>query len=78
MVLSYSRPPSGNVNACRETLLDFFRDFSDFASEFLVYDDGLRSRTYTYREVANLAQAFAFRLRASGLRKDDSKIRSSS
>src|SRR6266852_1781958 len=58
----------------RETLLDFFHDFADLPDEFLIYDDGFRSRSYRYNEVASKAQAFAARLRATGIAKDDKII----
>jgi len=55
----------------RETLLDFFRDFADSPLEFLIYDDGYRSRGYTYRQVAAAAKEFAARLRAAGIGPGD-------
>src|SRR5260370_41353177 len=55
----------------RDTLVDFFHDFADLPGEFLIYDDGFRSRSYRYNEVATKAQAFAARLRAAGIAKDD-------
>src|SRR5437867_7917001 len=55
----------------RDTLIDFFRDMSVARGDFLVYDDGFRSRTYTYRDVGDAARAFAARLHAFGLRKGD-------
>ncbi len=58
----------------RDTLLDFFTDFADLADEFLVYDDGFRSRHFRYREVATLARAFAARLRDAGIANDDKII----
>lgn len=58
----------------RETLLDFFHDFAGISSEFLVYDDGLRSRAYSYREVAAIAESFAARLHASGVGREDKVI----
>ena len=58
----------------RETLLDFFRDFADVPGEFLIYDDGLRSRAFSYRESAELARAFADRLRAEGIEPDQKII----
>jgi long-chain acyl-CoA synthetase len=57
----------------RDTLLDFFHDFASLDAEFLVHDDGFRTRRFTYSEVAALAAGFAARLRASGTTKD-SKI----
>ena len=58
----------------RETLLDFFNDFAGLANEFLIYDDGFRSRHFRYDEVASLARAFAARLRAAGIAKDEKII----
>jgi long-chain acyl-CoA synthetase len=51
----------------RETLLDFFEDHSGFPDSFLVYDDGLRSRRYTYVETASAARAFAAELQRRGI-----------
>lgn len=58
----------------RDTLLDFFQDFADLPDEFLIYDDGFRSHHYRYNEVAERAGAFAGRLRAAGIAKDDKVI----
>jgi long-chain acyl-CoA synthetase len=58
----------------RETLLDFFRDFAGLDAEFLIHDDGFHARHYTYREVAEHAQAFAERLRHVGIGRDDKII----
>ncbi len=58
----------------RDTLLDFFHDFAGLAAEFLVYDDGFRSRHYRYDDVASKARAFAARMREAGLAKDDKVI----
>lgn len=58
----------------RDTLLDFFHDFADLPDEFLIYDDGFRSHTYRYNEVAAKAHAFAGRLREAGFSKDDKLI----
>jgi long-chain acyl-CoA synthetase len=55
----------------RDTLIDFFGDLSHARGEFLVYDDGFRSRGYSYAEVARAARAFATRLLELGLRKGD-------
>jgi long-chain acyl-CoA synthetase len=51
----------------RRTLIDFFADLSATPGEFVVYDDGYRSWSYTYADVARLAEAFAERLRAQGI-----------
>src|ERR1700688_539485 len=58
----------------RDTLVDFFQDFAGQPQEFLIYDDGFRSHHYRYNEVAVQAHAFAARLRAAGIRKDDKVI----
>ena len=58
----------------RETLLDFFGDFAGLADEFLIYDDGFRSWHFRYNEVAGLARAFAARLSAAGIAKDEKII----
>lgn len=55
----------------RETLIDFFNDLARADGDFLVYDDGFRCRTFSYREVGGAARAFAGRLRTAGLRKGD-------
>ena len=58
----------------RDTLLDFFRDFSGLYGEFLVYDDGYRTHRYSYADLAEGARRFAARLEAHGLRKDDKVV----
>jgi long-chain acyl-CoA synthetase len=55
----------------RDTLIDFFGDLSLARGEFLVYDDGFRSRSYTYADVARAARGFAARLHALGIRQGD-------
>jgi len=58
----------------RDTLIDFFRDLAHARGEFLVYDDGFRSRSYTYDEVGRAARGFAARLHELGLRKGDKVV----
>ncbi len=55
----------------RDTLLDVFDDFVRLRGDFLVYDDGYRSRTWTYQDVGRAATAFAARLQAAGVRPGD-------
>ena len=55
----------------RDTLIDFFSDLSHARGEFLVYDDGFRSRGYSYHEVVRAAHAFAADLHGLGARKGD-------
>ena len=42
--------------------------------DFLVYDDGFRSRSHTYEQVARAARAFAAHLHELGLRKGDKVV----
>ena len=58
----------------RDTLLDFFGDLALARGEFLVHDDGFRSRGYTYEEVARAARGFAARLAAAGVGKNDKVV----
>src|SRR5262245_30929079 len=51
----------------RRTLLDFFADVTREDVPFLVYDDGYRTWTWTYRDLHSAAHAFAGQLRASGV-----------
>ena len=51
----------------RETLLDYFADRIRSSSDFLVYDDGYRTYTYTYDDVRHAAFALSQRLSASGV-----------
>jgi long-chain acyl-CoA synthetase len=53
----------------RRTLLDFFADLSVTDGEFIVFDDGYRTWSYSYRDVAAAARAFAARLRAHDITK---------
>jgi len=62
------------LTMARETLIDFFNDFAPLTSEFLIYDDGLCSRAYTYHEMASKARAFVARLRHAGVHQDDKII----
>jgi long-chain acyl-CoA synthetase len=54
-----------------QTLLDFFAELAGHAEEFLVYDDGYRSWSYRYSDVARAARIFAGRLRSAGIAKGD-------
>ena len=58
----------------RDTLIDFFHDFSRTRGEFLVYDDGFRSRSYSYEETTRRAKHFAVRLDDLGLRQGDAVV----
>src|SRR5438874_8946236 len=58
----------------RDTLIDFFDDLAGARGDFLVYDDGFRSRTYTYAEVGRAARGFAARLAAQGVARGDAVV----
>jgi long-chain acyl-CoA synthetase len=51
----------------RRTLIDFFEDVATTPGEFLTYDDGYRTWSSSYGEVAAAARAFAARLAAQGI-----------
>jgi long-chain acyl-CoA synthetase len=53
----------------RRTLLDFFADLSALEGEFVAYDDGYRTWSYRYGEVAAAARDFAARLGGAGIGK---------
>src|ERR1051325_10439402 len=58
----------------RDTLIDVFRDLTRARGDFLVYDDGFRSRSYTYEQIGRAALAFSIRLHELGLRKGDKVV----
>ena len=58
----------------RDTLIDFFDDLARTRGGFLVYDDGFRSRAYTYEQVGRAARGFAACLHELGLRKGDKVV----
>jgi long-chain acyl-CoA synthetase len=58
----------------RDTLIDVFQEFAGARGEFLVYDDGFRSRAFSYAEVGRGARGFAARLHDAGLRKGDKVV----
>jgi long-chain acyl-CoA synthetase len=58
----------------RDTLLGFFEDLGSTEGEFLIHDDGLRTRRYRYQEVAAASRGFACRLHEAGLRKGDAVL----
>ena len=58
----------------RDTLIDFFDDLSRARGTFLVHDDGFRSRSYSYAEIARGARGFAAALHAAGARAGDTIV----
>ncbi|MFN0101913.1 MAG: AMP-binding protein [Bryobacteraceae bacterium] len=55
----------------RDTLVDFFADFAPLRGVFLVHDNGYRTRSFRYCEVAGMARAFSLRLREHGIGKGE-------
>src|SRR3989337_4005488 len=49
------------------TLIDFYADVATVDGEFVVYDDGYRSWSYSYAQIAAASEACAARLRAAGI-----------
>src|SRR5262245_25147739 len=58
----------------RRTLLDFHETLAGIDADFVAYDDGYRTWSYTYAEVANASRAFAARLRDAGVRKSQAIV----
>ena len=58
----------------RNTLVDFFQDLARASGEFLVYDDGFRTHSYSYAQVGHAARGFAGRLAGAGVRKGDNVV----
>jgi long-chain acyl-CoA synthetase len=52
-------------------LIDFFKGFADNPAEFIVYDDGYRRWSYSYRQIAAAARVFAARLRDEAIVKGE-------
>lgn len=55
----------------RETLLDLFEALPNSVSEYIVYDDGFRPRSYSYREVRSASLRLAERLASLGIGPGD-------
>ena len=58
----------------RTTLVDVFSDLASTRGEFLVYDDGFRTRSRSYGDVGRAARAFAARMSDAGIRQGDRMI----
>ncbi len=58
----------------RATLIDFFHDLAAARGTFLIYDDGFRSRAYSYADVGRAARGFAARLQQAGIGKGDAVV----
>jgi long-chain acyl-CoA synthetase len=53
----------------RRTLNDFFEHLSGIDGTFLIYDDGYRTRSFTYKETTDRSREFAASLHAAGITK---------
>src|SRR5918996_1039916 len=69
-----AQPSQTRHVARRETLRDFLDDVYRLSDEFLVFDDGYRTWSYTYAEVRSAAYIFGERLRSEGIRKGEKII----
>jgi long-chain acyl-CoA synthetase len=65
---------SQHSERARETLLDFLDDVYASPKEFLVFDDGYRTWSYTYEQVRGAAYTFGARLRSEGIGKEEKII----
>jgi long-chain acyl-CoA synthetase len=63
-----------NSHVRRDTLIDFFDDLASARGEFLVHDDGFRTRRFSYTDVGRAARGFSARLHQAGLRKGDKVV----
>ncbi|MQA31818.1 MAG: AMP-binding protein, partial [Luteitalea sp.] len=63
-----------NSRVRRETLIDFFHDLASAGGEFLVHDDGFRTRTFSYADVGRAAHGFARRLDSAGVVRGDKVV----
>jgi long-chain acyl-CoA synthetase len=58
----------------RETLVDFFWSFAESSARFLTFDDGFRSVSFTYRQVAQGAFGLAREIEVRGIVKGDKVV----
>jgi long-chain acyl-CoA synthetase len=54
-----------------ETLIDFFDQLASNPGDYITYDSGYRSKTFSYSEVAVAAREFALRLHDKNIKKGD-------
>ena len=57
-----------------ETLVDFFSQLASHPGDYITYDSGYRSKTFSYSEVAGAAREFALRLSGTNIKKGDNVI----
>jgi long-chain acyl-CoA synthetase len=66
-----AEPPSREPLGRLSELPHFFSRIAQYRQEFLVYDNGFRGWTFSYKEIGRLAGSFAARLREQGIRRGD-------
>jgi len=57
-----------------ETLIDFFSKLNSNPGDYIIYDNGYRSRSYSYSDVTGAARDFALRLNDANIKKGNSVI----
>ena len=67
-----SAPSVPAARALPSALPAFLRRIAQIDAEFILFDDGYRGWSYSYRNMARMAEGFAARLRASGIRHGES------
>ena len=68
---SHKKVELQNLFSAEGTLVDFFNEFAQRSEEFIIYDDGYRRWSYTYRQVGAAARTFAAQLRAKAIAKGE-------
>ncbi len=59
------------ANPADRTLVDFFNAFADSTAEFVLYDNGYRRWSHSYRRIGAAARVFAARLRDEAIVKGE-------
>ncbi len=57
-----------------ETLVDFFSQLATQPGDYITYDSGYRSKTFSYSDVARAAREFALRLSGNNIKKGDNVV----
>ncbi len=57
-----------------DTLLDFFEEFAPLKKRYVIHDDGYRTHTFGYDDIAAAARQFSLRLIHEGFQKGDAVV----
>jgi long-chain acyl-CoA synthetase len=57
-----------------ETLIDFFGQLASNSGDYITYESGYRSKTFSYSEVVGAAREFALRLHGKNIKKGDNVV----